>query len=151
MRTTADINILIEEEFNRVRNLVVDKNTDYDSAVFHPAGIFTDTTPEDQIRTRLDDKLKRLQNIRRSSRVCISEEGLHELLSDIAAYSILLIVAHRIDARVEAAAQHFDHLEAVSGVAEVAPRKKRRRRKVVKPIKKSVTRKKMRRKRSSRR
>lgn len=115
MFTTAEYNELIANEFNSIRDLVVKKNTDYDSAVFKPIGVFTSTTALEQIKTRLDDKLKRLQHFYHND----GSEGLHydeDTEADVIAYLVLKRVLGRAE---DARKAHVEHLREASGPIEL--------------------------------
>lgn len=60
---TANIQALIAEECDAVKELLLKKNADYGSSFAEPIGVFArDLTAEQQVNVRIDDKLKRLQN-----------------------------------------------------------------------------------------
>lgn len=61
-KDTVEINDLISTDGHQIVELVVKKNTQYDCAVLHPAHVFATNTPLTQIKVRIDDKIKRLQN-----------------------------------------------------------------------------------------
>ena len=79
---------MIAEEFNSIRDLVLQKNKEYGDSAFDPVRIFSTADSVEQIKVRIDDKLSRLVN-----------KGLklivEDTLSDLIGYLILLRIAER--------------------------------------------------------
>ena len=79
---------MIAEEFDSIRDLVLQKNKEYGNSAFNPVRLFSTADSVEQIKVRIDDKLSRLLN-----------KGLklivEDTLSDLIGYLILLRVAER--------------------------------------------------------
>ena len=69
--------------FENFRLFLKEKNVRYGDAATHPIQIFSRTDPEDQIKSRLDDKLNRIKN---------SAELKKNDLSDLFGYTALLLI-----------------------------------------------------------
>ena len=69
-----------------VADLLVQKNEAYGDSALNPAGIFSKLKASEALKIRLDDKLKRIQN------VGVSDET-EDTLMDCAGYMILLMIA----------------------------------------------------------
>ena len=80
---------IIEEECDAVKNLLLEKNAKYGNSAIEPKRIFSKQNSIEQIKVRIDDKLSRIQNI-----------GLdapdEDTLKDLIGYLILLKVAKRV-------------------------------------------------------
>lgn len=87
-----DVQRLIAEECDAVKELLLAKNREYGNSAFEPIGVFSTLTAEQQIAVRLDDKLKRIQTTRRLSDVRIHEDTEQDLLG----YLVLLRVARKL-------------------------------------------------------
>ena len=70
----------------QVADLLVQKNEAYGDSALNPAGIFSKLKASEALKIRLDDKLKRIQN------VGVSDET-EDTLMDCAGYMILLMIA----------------------------------------------------------
>jgi hypothetical protein len=58
----CNVQDLIAQECNTVKNLLLDKNSDYGSSFAEPINIFAkNISAEDQLNVRIDDKIKRLK------------------------------------------------------------------------------------------
>jgi len=80
---------LIAEECDKIKELLLLKNKEYGNSALDPKRIFSNSSPIEQIRVRIDDKLSRLSNHDDKS---ISEDTE----SDLIGYLVLLKVAKRI-------------------------------------------------------
>jgi len=79
---------MITEEFNKIRDLVLQKNKEYGSAAFSPVRIFSSADNIEQIKVRIDDKLSRLSN--KGPKLIIEDT-----LSDLIGYLVLLKIAEK--------------------------------------------------------
>ena len=70
----------------QVADLLVQKNEAYGDSALNPAGIFSKLKASEALKIRLDDKLKRIQN------VGVSDET-EDTLMDCAGYMVLLMIA----------------------------------------------------------
>lgn len=75
----------ISETCDEIKQILLEKNRKYGDAALNPVGIFSKLEPVEQIRVRLDDKLKRVQNSQ-------GDEDEDPIL-DLIGYLILLRVA----------------------------------------------------------
>ena len=83
-----DTQQMITEEFNAIRDLVLQKNKEYGDSAINPVRIFSSVDSIEQIKVRIDDKLSRLSN---KGPKLIAEDTV----SDLIGYLILLRVAER--------------------------------------------------------
>lgn len=86
--TDEQIQKMIKEEFDNLRDFVLEKNKKYGQAVFSPRRIFSKADNIEQIKVRIDDKLSRLINQ--------GYENASDTCADLAGYLILLRVAENI-------------------------------------------------------
>ena len=86
---------MITIETEAIKELLIAKNKEYGASVFHPIGVFSRATAQDQIDVRIDDKLKRIRAIKDLVEVRIHEDT--EL--DLIGYLILKRVARRLEAK----------------------------------------------------
>lgn len=89
MIDSALIRNYIANECDSVKELLLQKNTDYGNSFAEPLRIFSNSDPREQLCNRIDDKLKRIQN--RSQKV-IDEDTVLDLIG----YLILLRVIEKI-------------------------------------------------------
>ena len=54
----------IESECDALKAMLIAKNKQYGSSAFNPIGVFAAPDAQTQIEVRIDDKLKRIQNMR---------------------------------------------------------------------------------------
>lgn len=84
---------LIAEECDAVKELLLAKNREYGNSALEPVGVFSGMSAAEQIRVRIDDKLKRIQTTRSMS---ADEVTIHEdTKQDLIGYLILERVAVR--------------------------------------------------------
>ena len=84
---------LIVQECDAVKELLLAKNREYGNSAMEPIGVFSSSGAADQIKVRIDDKLKRIQTTRRMSELKIHEDTEQDLVG----YLILLRVARRYE------------------------------------------------------
>jgi hypothetical protein len=80
---------MISEECDKVKELLLRKNEEYGDSAFFPKRIFSKASPIEQIKVRIDDKLSRLSN---DSPKTIPEDTVQDLIG----YLIIMKVAQRI-------------------------------------------------------
>ena len=94
----------ITSKCNELQNLLHEKNEAYGDAALQPLNIFASTNAEYGLRQRIDDKLKRIQNV-----------GLNDMtedtLMDLAGYLVLLMIA-RDDKQDNDIQRHKGHQRA---------------------------------------
>ena len=97
----------------KVKQLLLEKNDAYGDSALSPLNIFSQASAEYGIRNRIDDKLKRIQNVGLS-------DATEDTLLDLVGYLILLIIArdesHNIQnhIREERASSSHDNKSAAS-------------------------------------
>jgi len=82
--TTAE---LIEAEYDRLKNLSLEKNRAYGDSALNPLGVFSRLPASEAIRARLDDKLARHKN----APGAFGESEIDDLIG----YLVLLNIAER--------------------------------------------------------
>jgi hypothetical protein len=83
--------ILITEECDSVRDLLLAKNREYGNSAIEPIGVFSSLSAEEQIDVRIDDKLKRIQTTAQMDDVQIHEDTEQDLIG----YLVLKRVARK--------------------------------------------------------
>jgi hypothetical protein len=83
---------LIAETCDEVKTLLLKKNAEYGNAFAEPLHIFSSANADEQIRVRIDDKLKRLQTIKKKGIV----EVIEDTEIDLIGYLILLRVNRKL-------------------------------------------------------
>ena len=53
---------LIVEECHTIRDMLLDKNKRYGNSALEPLRVFSSASTDEQLRTRIDDKLNRIMN-----------------------------------------------------------------------------------------
>lgn len=86
-----EIQKIIEEECDKVKSLLLKKNADYGSSFARPILIFSKMNAEEQVDVRIDDKLRRIKNLRDN------QPNIHEDTElDLIGYLILKRVLRRL-------------------------------------------------------
>jgi hypothetical protein len=91
--TLEEVQVLIKEECDAVRDLLIEKNNSYGNSAINPKRIFSKASPVEQIKCRIDDKLSRMANDHVSKDDAINSE---DVTRDLLGYLILLRVAERL-------------------------------------------------------
>lgn len=60
--TDSPAHDLIVEECHAVRDMLLDKNKRYGNSALEPLRVFSSASTDEQLRTRIDDKLNRIMN-----------------------------------------------------------------------------------------
>lgn len=81
---------LLTQESNGILEMLIEKNRKYNNSVFEPIRIFSKASAVEQIKVRIDDKLKRVQNM--GSDAAPDEDTVFDLIG----YLIILRVAVRL-------------------------------------------------------
>lgn len=74
-----------------IRLLLIKKNEDYGNSFHEPINIFSKLSAREGLLVRIDDKLKRLQNLT-TSEYEANFEGIKDTVKDLIGYLILLLV-----------------------------------------------------------
>jgi len=72
---------------DELKDLLLEKNDAYGDSALNPVGIFSFLKASEAIRIRLDDKLKRIQNVGINDKT-------EDTLMDCAGYMVLLMIAN---------------------------------------------------------
>jgi hypothetical protein len=88
--TIDQVQKMIKEECDGVRDLLIDKNTKYGNSAINPRRIFSKENAVEQIKVRIDDKLSRIQTVG-------SGVDGEDTIKDLIGYLILLRVATRLE------------------------------------------------------
>ena len=75
---------------DQIKQLLLDKTSDYGSSFSDPLSIFSSASAEERVRSRIDDKLKRLQQIQEKREMNFSEDTLDDLIGYLILLKILL-------------------------------------------------------------
>lgn len=90
MNNITEVNKLIESTCNELKELLIQKNIDYNNSLQNPIQVFSKSLPIDGILSRLDDKLNR-----------IKKKGINDktedTISDILGYLIHLKIAIKLN------------------------------------------------------
>ena len=62
MSSTQYMMTKIVKQCDSIKHMLLEKNKSYGNSAAEPLGIFSKTTPIEQINVRIDDKLKRIKN-----------------------------------------------------------------------------------------
>jgi hypothetical protein len=84
-----DVQNLIIEECELIKQLLLEKNCKYGNSAINPKRIFSKQNPIEQIKIRIDDKLSRIENV--GTKI----DG-EDTCKDLIGYLILLRVAEKI-------------------------------------------------------
>lgn len=76
----------ISKKCDDIKSLLLSKNDAYGNAALEPIGIFSQLESGESIKVRIDDKLKRIQNVG-------INENTEDTVLDLAGYLILLMIA----------------------------------------------------------
>jgi hypothetical protein len=83
MNFRESLGLVLEE----IEQMLLSKNAAYGNSALQPLRVFSKASPEEQIRVRIDDKLKRLQNQ--------MPEDAEDTELDLIGYLILLRIAKK--------------------------------------------------------
>ena len=93
MNNITEVNKLIELKCDELKELLIQKNIDYNNSLQNPIQVFSKSLPIDGILSRLDDKLNR-----------IKKKGINDktedTISDILGYLIHLKIAIHLNQKV---------------------------------------------------
>ena len=76
----------ITDKCNEIKDLLHEKNEAYGDAALQPLNIFSSANAEYGLRQRIDDKLKRIQNVGLN-------DSTEDTLIDLAGYLVLLMIS----------------------------------------------------------
>jgi hypothetical protein len=99
---TSDVRRLIKEECRSIEKLLLTKNKDYGNSALEPLSVFSSLTPIEALKARIDDKIRRVQNITKMMAKKPSSKVHHESLSQSEADLIGYLILKRVIDRLEA-------------------------------------------------
>jgi hypothetical protein len=70
--------------------MLIAKNQKYGNSAIEPLGIFSDLSPEEGLKVRIDDKLKRIKN-------GSLDKDDEDVINDLIGYLVLLKILHKKD------------------------------------------------------
>lgn len=76
---------IILDECNNIAHMLREKNAAYGNAVCNPIAIFSKTSPLEQIKIRIDDKLARIQ---RSDANALGEDAVFDMIGYLILYRV---------------------------------------------------------------
>lgn len=88
--TVEYVQELISQECDNIKELLLKKNKEYGNSAFTPQRIFSKSSPIEQIKVRIDDKLSRLANE-------VEKEIKEDTCEDLIGYLIILRVAEKLN------------------------------------------------------
>lgn len=80
----------IIEICDQIKQLLLDKTSDYGSSFSDPLKVFSSVDAEERVRSRIDDKLKRLQQIQAKREMNFQEDTLDDLIGYLILLKVLL-------------------------------------------------------------
>ena len=80
----------IIETCDQIKQLLLSKTADYGSSFSDPLKVFSSVDAEERVRSRIDDKLKRLQQIQEKREMNFNEDTLDDLIGYLILLKILL-------------------------------------------------------------
>ena len=80
----------IIETCDQIKQLLLDKTSDYGSSFSDPLKVFSSVDAEERVRSRIDDKLKRLQQIQEKREMNFQEDTLDDLIGYLILLKVLL-------------------------------------------------------------
>lgn len=88
--SNVDYQKLIEDEFDDIKNLVLEKNKAYGNSAFEPQRVFSTSSSIEQIKVRIDDKLSRIKNLSTNL-----DDSIEDTVKDLIGYLVILRVAQK--------------------------------------------------------
>lgn len=89
MLTLEQVQEMIKEECDGVKELLLLKNREYGNAALEPINVFSGTRASDQIKVRIDDKLSRIKATSGMDTV-IKEDTVQDLIGYLVLYRVAL-------------------------------------------------------------
>ena len=85
----------VYQVLSEITEMLIAKNQKYGNSAIEPLGIFSDLSPEEGLKVRIDDKLKRIKN-------GSLDKDDEDVINDLIGYLVLLKILHRKDQPNEA-------------------------------------------------
>jgi hypothetical protein len=85
----------VYQVLSEITEMLITKNQKYGNSAIEPLGIFSDLSPEEGLKVRIDDKLKRIKN-------GSLDNDDEDVINDLIGYLVLLKILHKKDQSNEA-------------------------------------------------
>jgi hypothetical protein len=85
----------VYQVLSEITEMLIAKNQKYGNSAIEPLGIFSDLSPEEGLKVRIDDKLKRIKN-------GSLDKDDEDVINDLIGYLVLLKILHKKDQSNEA-------------------------------------------------
>ena len=85
----------VYQVLSEITEMLIAKNQKYGNSAIEPLGIFSDLSPEEGLKVRIDDKLKRIKN-------GSLDKDDEDVINDVIGYLVLLKILHKKDQSNEA-------------------------------------------------
>lgn len=85
----------VYQVLSEITEMLIAKNQKYGNSAIEPLGIFSDLSPEEGLKVRIDDKLKRIKN-------GSLDKDDEDVINDLIGYLVLLKILHKQDQPNEA-------------------------------------------------
>lgn len=85
----------VKQILEEIKDLLISKNIKYGNSAIDPLGVFSDLSPEEGIRIRIDDKLKRIKN-------GSLDKDDEDVINDLIGYLVILKILNKKDQPNEA-------------------------------------------------
>jgi len=80
----------VYQVLSEITEMLIAKNQKYGNSAIEPLGIFSDLSPEEGLKVRIDDKLKRIKN-------GSLDNDDEDVINDLIGYLVLLKILHKKD------------------------------------------------------
>ena len=80
----------VYQVLSEITEMLIAKNQKYGNSAIEPLGIFSDLSPEEGLKVRIDDKLKRIKN-------GSLDKDDEDVINDLIGYLVLLKILHKQD------------------------------------------------------
>jgi hypothetical protein len=78
----------VYQVLSEITEMLIAKNQKYDNSAIEPLGIFSELTPEEGLKVRIDDKLKRIKN-------GSLDKDDEDVINDLIGYLVLLKILQK--------------------------------------------------------
>lgn len=78
----------VYQVLSEITEMLIAKNQKYGNSAIEPLGIFSELTPEEGLKVRIDDKLKRIKN-------GSLDKDDEDVINDLIGYLVLLKILHK--------------------------------------------------------
>ena len=102
----------VYQVLSEITEMLIAKNQKYGNSAIEPLGIFSELTPEEGLKVRIDDKLKRIKN-------GSLDKDDEDVINDLIGYLVLLKILHKKDQPNEAlkkAAEKYKQKELLNRI-----------------------------------